>query len=178
MKLRTQRIIGFTTLGYAAVCATVAVSGVHANFTDSAPIGLWTFKPVSEIKRGILVTFCIPATAAKNMNLASGDCPGTYTAPFLKSIAAIEGDIVQIKAGYPATVNGKEIPNTIASPKMQSWSDGIYTVMPGEVWVFSSYTHKSYDSRYFGPIGVSTIQGEAIPLLVVGNAAEVTGTQL
>lgn len=178
MKQRTQRIIGFVTLGYAGVLLVAATFDLHLNVTDSMPIGIWTRRPLSDIKRGSLVTFCLPQSATENIQLTPGECPDTYTAPLLKPIAAIGGDTVQIREGHPARVNGKEIPNTIARPSMQSWPAGEYLVKPGEVWVLSSYNHKSYDSRYFGPISVSTIQGEAIPFLALESPATVTGGPL
>lgn len=178
MKQRTQRIIGFAAIGCAGALLIAEAFDLHLNVTDSMPVGIWTRKPLGNIERGTLVTFCLPRSATENISLTPGDCPDTYTAPLLKPIAAIEGDTVQIKEGHPARVNGKEIPNTIARPSMQSWPTGEYTVKPGEVWVLSSYNHKSYDSRYFGPVSVSTIQGEAVPLLVLESPASATGEPL
>jgi type IV secretory pathway protease TraF len=39
-------------------------------------------------------------------------------------------------------------------------------VAKGEVWVISSYNPLSFDSRYFGPIPISKIEGLARPLFV------------
>lgn len=152
--------ISLTSVGTVGALMLAESAGLRLNFTESAPIGVWTSEPIARVERGSLV-FCI--------------LDGRR---LLKPVSAVEGDTVQIRTGYPAKINGKELPNTAAASHKDSWPDGIYTVKPGEVWVFSSYTDRSYDSRYFGPIGVSTIQGEAIPLLVVGNAAEATGTPL
>ena len=41
-------------------------------------------------------------------------------------------------------------------------------VAKGEVWVISSYNPLSFDSRYFGPVPVSKIEGLARPLFVMG----------
>ena len=41
-------------------------------------------------------------------------------------------------------------------------------VAKGEVWVISSYNPLSFDSRYFGPIPISKIEGLARPLFVMG----------
>lgn len=153
-------IIILTCLGLIGGLHIANDSGLRLNFTDSAPIGLWSIKPLSHIERGTIAFMF----------------PGGHK--FLKPISAIEGDTVTIRFGHPVTVNGNELPNTTAQPGIQAWPDGTYTVKRGEVWVFSSYTNRSYDSRYFGPLGASTVEGEAIPLLVLGNPAKVTGTPL
>jgi type IV secretory pathway protease TraF len=38
---------------------------------------------------------------------------------------------------------------------------------PGQVWVVSGYTQRSLDSRYFGPVLVSAVQGAAQPLWTI-----------
>jgi signal peptidase I len=132
----------------------VSQSPLRLNFTESLPVGVWEIKPLNRVERGTIAFFHQEGRRR-----------------FLKPIAAIEGDVVQIRDGYPVTVNGKELPNTEAQKEMKPWwPSGKYTVKPGEVWVFSSYNAKSYDSRYFGPLSVSTIQGEANPLLVMENS--------
>jgi type IV secretory pathway protease TraF len=49
---------------------------------------------------------------------------------------------------------------------MTPWPFGAYNVAPGTVWVASSYNAKSFDSRYFGPVAVSSIRAHLRPLLV------------
>jgi signal peptidase I len=155
------RLMVISTLGLSALLIGVSHSPLRLNFTESLPIGLWKIQPIAQVERGTIAFFHQEGRKR-----------------YLKPIAAIEGDAVEIKTGYPVTINGKELPNTEAQPNTTPWPDGKYTVKPGEVWVFSSYNARSYDSRYFGPLSVSTIQGEAIPLLVVENLTTAAGGSL
>jgi type IV secretory pathway protease TraF len=84
----------------------------------------------------------------------------------------LPGDTVRIIQGKDATVNGVPIPNTVASGLLPAWPDGEYKVKPGEVWIFSSYNRKSFDSRYFGPVDITLVHGEAFPLLVAGSMGD------
>ena len=53
--------------------------------------------------------------------------------------------------------SGRPLPGTTANDVI---------VAKGEVWVISSYNPLSFDSRYFGPIPISSIEGLARPLFV------------
>jgi type IV secretory pathway protease TraF len=46
--------------------------------------------------------------------------------------------------------------------------DGRYVVQPGEVWLVSTYSPRSWDSRYFGPVPVSAIISVLSPLWIFG----------
>jgi type IV secretory pathway protease TraF len=37
----------------------------------------------------------------------------------------------------------------------------------GDIWVLSGHDPRSFDSRYFGPVPVANVQGEARPLWVL-----------
>ena len=41
---------------------------------------------------------------------------------------------------------------------------GTYAVAPGQVWLISSYSPRSFDSRYLGPVPISSIRGTVKPL--------------
>jgi conjugative transfer signal peptidase TraF len=83
-------------------------------------------------------------------------CDDKY-APLLKPIAARAGDTVTVSEAGVA-VNGKLLPNSKQYPKdgigrpMPLIPLGTYAVLPGTVWVISSYNPFSFDSRYFGAI--------------------------
>jgi len=158
-----------------AVLALVPVQGrIGINGTNSAPRGLWLTHDTKEIKRGMIVSVCPPASQAleamKYMGLIhEGRCPGSGVEPLLKAVGAVPGDIVAITQGCAVTVNGDPIPNTAAIGQIK-WNDGTYRVMPGEVWVFSTYVPDSFDSRYFGPVKIENILVEVSPLFVDGNS--------
>ena len=144
--------------------------GIKINTSPSLPLGLYvgTSDPNAN-----LIEFC-PAEPFASLAIArgyrnEGTCPDG-AAPLLKPIAAKPGDSVELsKRGIE--VNGKLLPNTAplevdtkARP-LTAWRFGCYTVQPGTVWVASSYNPRSFDSRYLGPIAVSSIRGRLRPLL-------------
>lgn len=145
---------------------------LHLNLSESAPRGLWLERPIDRdtFKRGSWVSVCPPITpvtktvAAMNI-LPIGDCPGLGVVPLLKPVGAVTGDVVRLYNGRSAVVNGKTIPNTIARHTLPAFPNGEYIVKPGEVWLFSSYSERSFDSRYFGPVKIDQVQGRAIPFI-------------
>jgi conjugative transfer signal peptidase TraF len=86
---------------------------------------------------------------------SSGSCQDGAL-PLVKPVVADSGDIVEFSAGGMA-VNGRLLPNSAPlttdskGRPLIPWPFGRYTVAPGTVWVASSYSPKSFDSRYFGP---------------------------
>ena len=42
-----------------------------------------------------------------------------------------------------------------------------YTVAPGHVWLISTYSPLSFDSRYLGPVPISSIRGTVKPLWTI-----------
>jgi conjugative transfer signal peptidase TraF len=87
-------------------------------------------------------------------------------------MAARPGDTVQLTAGGMA-VNGRLLANTAplvtdtAGRPLQHWPFGKYVVAPGTVWLASSYSPRSFDSRYFGPVDASQVREQVRPLLTI-----------
>lgn len=169
-----MRAIGITTLGALSIVLAGQAAGLMANLSESAPTGLWILRPAASIDRGMLVSVCPPDVPITQKTLPCCGCPNTNLKSILKAVGAVSGDSVVLRHGYPAKVNGIDLPNTIASPTVPAWPDGEYTVGPNQVWVFSTYSDKSLDSRYLGPIEITSIQAEAKPLLIAGNVADMT----
>ena len=98
-----------------------------------------------------------------------GNCPDGGE-PLAKPIAARVGDTVELSATGMA-VNGRLLPNTAplvsdtAGRPLSHWPFGRYVVAPGTVWVASSYSRRSFDSRYFGPVEASQVREHVRPLL-------------
>lgn len=162
-------------LGSGVAAATAA--GYRLNFTDSAPAGLWRITPLDSagIERGTLVSICPPplrivATMRERGYLPVGDCPTTNIAPLVKAVLAIPGDTVTVAPGAALLVNGTLVPDSTPLPAIPAWPAGRYTVQPGEIWVISKYNPRSVDSRYFGPVAVNNVRGQAAPVLVNGDA--------
>lgn len=185
MSARRFAFVGWTVAAGIAAALTVAhAAGLRLNFTHSAPSGLWQVHGLAAaaITRGTLVEVCPPAAPiVKAMRdggyLARGwwaSCPAFGVTPLLKPVAAVAGDHVVIRHGQAATVNGTPLPNTTAEPGIPAWPDGEYIVPPGHVWLFSSYSSASFDSRYFGPVAIDNVRGEAAPVLIRGTTATMT----
>lgn len=176
MKKKTGILALLTTAGFVTATFLAEEAGLRINTTESAPVGLWAVDIEPSIMRGNLVAICPPAVPvvkamAEVRPLYRGDCEGSGIVPLLKPVAAIPGDTVTIRKNENAAVNGKEIPNTSANSAL-AWPDGTYTVKSGEVWVFSTYSADSFDSRYFGPVDTANILGTARPVMVYGSTSD------
>jgi conjugative transfer signal peptidase TraF len=136
--------------------------GLRVNATPSLPVGFYieTTAPSS------LIEFCPPepaaSFAAQRGYRNEGSCPDGAS-PFLKPVVARAGDTVDLTpAGI--VVNSRFLPFTAPRATdtkgraLQHYPFGRYSVEPGTVWVASSYNPRSFDSRYFGPILVSSLR--------------------
>jgi type IV secretory pathway protease TraF len=82
---------------------------------------------------------------------------------------AVVGDTVVV-SGRGLEVNGRLIPNS--GPRLvdsrgrplPSVLQGRYVVRAGEVWLGSSYSPLSFDSRYFGAIGIRSVLSVVRPV--------------
>lgn len=169
-----MKALSISFLSIVAIGEVATPFGLHINHTKSAPVGLWIEHPAGSLKHGSMVSICPPAVPivkdlTEKGRLSPGDCTETGARPLLKPVAAIEGDIVRIRSGEPIYINDTALRNSIPAPELKPWPDGNYQVSAGEVWVFSDYTDRSFDSRYFGPVSVSAIRAEVKPLLVFNN---------
>jgi conjugative transfer signal peptidase TraF len=162
-------------LSVAVVSITIVIAGlvfgVRWNPTSSLPPGL--YRVVSSTTDTNLVAFC-PTGSAQRDSILRGYRPrgmqcADHYAPIMKPIAARAGDTVVVtKKGI--SVNGKQLPNTqqftsdSKKRPMNPWPEGTYTVAPGTIWVLSTYSKYSYDSRYYGPIELSQVIAHVKPL--------------
>ena len=161
--LLTIAITFISTIGIAGI------AGVRWNPTASVRTGLYV---ITNDANAPLVAFC-PTGDAATEAIARGyrprslQCPDKYAA-LLKPVAARAGDTVEVSQNG-ISVNGRLLPNTasfktdVKKRPMHVWPNGTYIVQPGTVWVLSTYNKYSYDSRYYGPIQLSTVITHAKP---------------
>lgn len=146
--------------------------GVRLNLTPSLPIGLYLETHVLPA-RGSIVLACLPpsmaAFARERGYIPRGDhCPGG-TAPIGKVVLAVAGDTVVV-SGRGLEVNGRLIPNSrprrvdSAGRPLPSVLRGRHVVRVGELWLVSSYSPLSFDSRYFGAIAARSVLSVVRPL--------------
>lgn len=160
------RRVGLAAWGAATVimlAGTLAdATGLRINTTASLPRGLWRVVAMPEAVRvGDVVTFCPPLNAAialarERGYVAGGACPGDIE-PMMKPVVALTGDAVEVSA-RGVSVNGTRIAHSATLPRdaagrpLPKARPGSITISQGQVWVVSSHSERSFDSRYFGPI--------------------------
>jgi len=142
-----------------SIVLLLGVFGIRLNIASSSlPPGLYRIVPAG---KGSDLLICPTGIAEKvsverEYRVKSFGCGDGY-APLLKPIAARAGDTVTLNDAGVA-VNGKLLQDSKQYPKdgigrpMPRVPFGTYAVLPGTVWVISSYNRFSFDSRYFGPI--------------------------
>jgi conjugative transfer signal peptidase TraF len=170
---RQAKNLGMIALGTLfSVLFIPSFAGVRVNDSPSLPVGLYV---LTSDQKANLVEFCPTGTAAslsaERGYRSQGSCPDGG-APLMKPIVARPGDRVEIGERGVA-VNGKLLANSAAlsfdtsGRPLAHWPFGRYTVSVGTAWVISSYSRRSFDSRYFGPIGTDRIHHHLRALLTL-----------
>jgi conjugative transfer signal peptidase TraF len=148
------------------------LSGLRLNLSSSLPAGLYVTSASLPV-RGALVLTCLPGAVAafaraRGYVPRGEECPNGV-APIGKPVAAIAGDTVAVTpAGL--VVNGVAVPNSRALATDRQGRPlarvrvARYVVESGTIWIVSSYSRFSFDSRYFGPIEVRQVRATLQPL--------------
>ena len=182
-----ERMLGFHRRGLAVTAGALGAlslgilvaeaSGLRVNATASMPRGIWRVEVArARIERGEVVSVCLPdrveiREAAQRGYISVGACPGGHE-PLIKPVAAIPGDLVTVTARGVA-VNGERVADSGALGKdsagrpLRPIAAGAYRVPADAVWLLSGHDPRSVDSRYFGAVPVSNIQGIARPVWVI-----------
>jgi conjugative transfer signal peptidase TraF len=168
--LRTR--VPFVVMGLAAILVTLSVRLWKAygptlliNETASEPLGVYRLveHPTSDFRRGMYVVFPVPTELHA---LVYGRHWMKNGIPFLKELLGVAGDRVCI-VNHRLEINGRTI-----GPVFESDSQGqplpqirgCFEVPAGTFFAASQYLEKSFDARYFGPLPLSQLQGEARPV--------------
>jgi conjugative transfer signal peptidase TraF len=142
--------------------------------SDSLPRGLYLFVP-GDAQRGDVAHVCLPPTIAsyavkRGIEQPGGDCPNGLV-PLGKVVAAVEGDVVDVEP------DGVRVNGALWPQSQQKTYDlrgrrvdlrqpfGPQRLGPGLVWLMGRH-RDSWDSRYFGAIARSALDGRFIPLIV------------
>jgi conjugative transfer signal peptidase TraF len=153
-------------LGYGAIAA-----GLRYNGTHSFPVGLYLASH-KRPEKGDLVTVNPPPLPIFELAKARGYLNVAYIAAghLLKRVAGTVGDRVTIDA-TGVQVNGIRLANSTPLPSdgagrtLQPYSIKDHILGPDEILLMSDYNPASFDSRYFGPLNVTTIESVVTPLL-------------
>lgn len=149
--------------GIFAAMATGALgsqhSGLRFQHTGSLPRGIYREVP-GTAARGVTAIWCLPEPTARWARrqgyLNRGSCPGQVE-PVGKVVLASAGDTVDFAAAGLA-LNGAPVWRTALPPRdlrgrrTPHIPFGRYVLAPGDIWLWSPYTERSFDSRVFGPV--------------------------
>ena len=160
--------------GYRVVCwlgspvallAAGWLAGLRLNLTGSLPVGLYVASRAVPI-RGAIVLACLPprvAAFARNRGyVPRGGCPGDVL-PVGKPVVAVAGDTITVTSSG-LSVNGIPVPNSrprVTDRKgrpLPRLALGQHVVRPSSLWIVSSYSRFSFDSRYFGPVKTGQVR--------------------
>jgi conjugative transfer signal peptidase TraF len=152
-----------------ALVGLAQLLGITINTSPSMPTGIWLVAPVKQrVKIGDIVVACLPPNVAtvglQRGYIGRGACPNGV-APILKFVAATGGDTITIDA-HGITVNGTRLPHSRRARhddrgrSLVSVAPGTYHLGEGQLWLWTPYSG-SWDSRYFGAIGINDVRSLA-----------------
>ena len=137
------------------------------NPSPSAEIGWYRVDPGGAFDRGDLIASQLPEEARRLAD-ERGYLPAGV--PVIKTVWAVSGDEVcwrnggVLVAGRPTLELRDRDSLGRPLPRQQ---EGCITLGPGEVFLVSSRTGNSFDSRYFGPVHTSLVIG---PVRYIGSS--------
>jgi conjugative transfer signal peptidase TraF len=170
----------FVSIAVAAVATmfTWVGFGLIFNYTHSVPFGIYReiADPASTPHNPAPYVFFCPDVRWPSMKDQPNyrdpmrTCPDGYS-PLIKPVVAWPGDTVEISA-IGIVVNGQPMPNTATinrdstGRQLHPFPPGTYRVQADQLWVISTFSPRSFDSRYFGPIPLRSVHSWIRPLLV------------
>jgi conjugative transfer signal peptidase TraF len=157
-----------------AIVGATWLWGLRLNVSRSTPRGLYRILTAAPA-RGAFVAVCLPLDVARfgraRGYLGAGDCPGGFQAA-IKQVIAVPGDLVDVSQTR-VEVNGRPLPNSAtaaldsAGRPLPHVSWGRHVVPPEHVWLHGAGDPRSWDSRYFGPLGEAQIRATVAPVLTL-----------
>jgi conjugative transfer signal peptidase TraF len=163
--------------GAMALLAAGRLAGLRLNLTGSLPVGVYVTAKGAPT-RGALVLVCLPPRVAAFAHARGyvprgGACPGGVV-PIGKLVVAVAGDTV-VMTPNGLVVNGAPVPNSKAlasdrqGRRLPQLPDHRYVVRPATLWILSSYSPLSFDSRYFGAVEMEQVRASIRRLWTVGS---------
>ena len=173
--------VGAAMLSVGAVGVLALGAGrLRVNLSPSVPVGLYVAEPLSSsrhVHRGELVEVClgpeIDVFGRSRGYLHRGRC-ADRTAPVGKPVFATGGDTIDVDL-RGLTLNGRLTPGSRqlaidgSGRPLPRIAAGRYVVSPGEIWLVSTYSERSWDSRYFGPVAETATLADLRPIWSVGS---------
>lgn len=153
-------------LGLAIVLVSALVKPSYRllyNTSDSAPRGWYTLVPAHDIGVDTLVFARLPSDA-EALAAERGYLPRSV--PLLKHVAATHGHHVCNRAGVimiDGAPVGRALARDGAGRALEQWTQ-CRSLQDDELFLLGDNSPASFDSRYFGPVNLAAVVGEAIPL--------------
>ena len=152
--------------------------GLVFNYTHSAPFGLYigVATPTEPRRYPAPYAFFCPDVRWPSMRIEPNyrspmrSCPDGFS-PLIKPVVAWPGDTVKTSL-HGIAVNGVLLANTVPLNRdshghaVHPFPYSTYRVQPSQLWAVSSFSPRSFDSRYFGPIPLRSVHLWIRPLLV------------
>jgi conjugative transfer signal peptidase TraF len=166
-----RALVGLAFVGVVGAMAA-RVYGVRINVSPSLPLGVYrvVHRPVV---RGATVLLCLPASAARIARqrgyLWKGPCIGGV-APLGKIAVAVGGDTVEATA-RGVRVNGvmlagsKPLAVDMRGRRLVA-AAGRWVLPTSQIWTYGGGDRRSFDSRYFGPVGTADVVTVLVPVVV------------
>jgi conjugative transfer signal peptidase TraF len=133
------------------------------NPSESAPRGWYAVQPTSSVSVGQYALVTLPEPArhfADHRRYLPNDVP------LLKFVAAVAGTDVCERGGV-VQINRVRVAEALvhdgSGRELQAWS-GCRRLGPRELFLLSTCSGASFDSRYYGPVTMAAVVGEARPL--------------
>lgn len=149
----------------AGVWGAIKGLGLRLQHTGSLPLGVYRDINDTPLVRGAVGVWCLPRETARwavaRGYLGRGRCVGGAE-PLGKVVLAVTGDSVALTA-QGLTFNSRAVPNSAPilndshGRRITPAPYGMYVIGPGKVWLWSPYTSRSFDSRYFGPVPITAL---------------------
>ncbi len=167
-----------TRFGYAmTTCFAAMAIGVGSlfptaprliwNASASVPVGLYALRGPGRLQVGELVAVRPPEPLAGYMANRRYLPKRVF---LLKHILALAGQTV-CRRGAAITVDNRAVGAALARDRrgriLPVWR-GCRVIRPGEVFLMNRAPRDSFDGRYFGPLPVTSIVGEATPIWTLG----------
>jgi len=163
----------------ALVGATARKLGLRINLSPSIPIGIYVARPLRanehNIARGALVAICLDhplaAWGRSRGYLRRGSCPDG-SSPVGKPVFATEGDTIGVtrdglSRNHVHISRTRPLDVDATGHRLPRVPPGRYLVAPDEIWIVSTYDPRSWDSRYYGPVRLTTVISLLRPLWVI-----------
>lgn len=162
------KYVFITTANLLFIVAAANLLGLRVNTTESYPEGIYRLVS-DDWNKSDLVEACLPNEVrdfaiSRGYIKENGRCDGHPS--IIKNVMGVEGDQITITDGIE--INGVGIQDAsirrsdMEGRALTATNDTV--VEPGEVWLMSTHSEVSFDSRYFGAVGVENVLGKLEPL--------------